>query len=171
MWRASSAVRQVIRLSQPVFGVIVVLGRHRYAFPRLVGGVLVQKSRFIVLSIPAPGDVEEVGEDAIGWILVSSNNRPLGRGGTTFASSQACLDAVNNLRRDHERATCSALAESNGQWAWRVDVDGHTVAVSTRTYFRHHECDYNLRRFLEAVPSADVADGIRVVQSGRRRSR
>ena len=130
-----------------------------------------QKSRFIVLSIPASGDDEEVGEDTIGWILVSSNNRPLGRGGTTFASSEACLDAVNQLRREHERMTSSALAEANGQWAWRVDVDGRTVAVSTRTYFRHHECDYNLRRFLEAVPAADVVDGIRIVQSGRRRGR
>jgi hypothetical protein len=140
-------------------------------FPAWLGGVAVQKSRFIVLSIPAPGDDGEAGEDAIGWILVSSNNRPLGRGGCTFTSSQACLDAVQMLRRDHPRATFSALAEANGQWAWRVDVDGRTVAVSTRTYFRHHECDYNLRRFLEAVPSADVAEGIRVVQSGRRRSR
>jgi hypothetical protein len=131
----------------------------------------VQKSRFIVLSIPAPGNDEEAGEDTIGWILVSSNNRPLGRGGTTFVDPAACLDAVNLLRRDHQRATSSALAEANGQWAWRVDVDGRTVAVSSRTYFRHHECDYNLRRFLEAVPSADVVDGIRIVQSGRRRGR
>jgi hypothetical protein len=140
-------------------------------FPPGWEGVSVQKSRFIVLSIPSPGDDEEVAEDAIGWILVSSNNRPLGRGGTTFTSSAACRDAVDMLRRDHPRATSSALAEANGQWAWKVDVDGRTVAVSTRTYFRHHECDYNLRRFMEAVPSADLVDGIRIVQSGRRRTR
>ncbi len=128
-----------------------------------------QKSRFIVLSIPAADDGEQGGEDAIGWILVSSNNRPLGRGGSTFASSEACRAAVAQLRREHERATSSALAEASGRWAWRVDVDGRVVATSTRSYLRHHECDYNLRRFLEAVPSADVMDGVRIVQSRRRR--
>ena len=128
-----------------------------------------QKSRFIVLSIPpVGGDDESIGEDAIGWILVSSNNRPLGRGGSTFDSFQECRAAVDRLRREHERMTTTALAEANGRWAWRVDVDGRTVAVSTRSYFRHHECDYNLRRFLEAVPAADLVDGVRVVQSGRR---
>lgn len=128
-----------------------------------------QKSRFIVLSIPSAGGVDEsTGDDAIGWILVSSNNRPLGRGGSTFGSFQECRAAVDLLRREHERVTSTALAEANGRWAWRVDVDGRTVAVSSRSYLRHHECDYNLRRFLEAVPAADLVDGIRVVHSGRR---
>jgi hypothetical protein len=144
---------------------------YRHACSRLAGERSVQKSRFIVLSIPPAGDDDLDGEDAIGWILVSSNNRPLGRGGSTFATSEDCRAAVDELRRQHERATSLSLAEASGRWAWRVDVDGQTVAISTRTYFRHHECDYNLRRFLEAVPSADVVDGIRIVQSGRRRPR
>jgi hypothetical protein len=124
----------------------------------------VQKSRFIVLSRQSGGD-----EDAIEWILVSSNNRQLGRCGSAFATSEACRAAVDLLRDGYKRATGSATAEASGRWVWRVDVDGRTVAVSTRAYFRHHECDYNLRRFLEAVPAADVADGIRIVHSGRRR--
>ena len=44
-----------------------------------------------------------------------------------------------------------------------------TVAVSTRTYLRQRECDYNLSRFLEAVPEADVAPAVRVIRSLQRR--
>lgn len=127
----------------------------------------VQKSRFILLSI---GGSDEGPDPAITWILVSSNNRPLGRGAARYATSEDCRAAVLHLRRNQTRVTSSAMpAEPSGHWGWRVDVDNKAVAVSTRTYLRHRECDYNLQRFLEAVRSAEVADTIRVVRSGRRR--
>jgi hypothetical protein len=44
-----------------------------------------------------------------------------------------------------------------------------TVAVSIRTDLRQRERDYNLGRFLEAVPEADVAPDVRVIRSLRRR--
>jgi hypothetical protein len=41
--------------------------------------------------------------------------------------------------------------------------------VSSRSYLRARECTYNLERFLEAVPSAQVVAGTRSVRRGRRR--
>lgn len=120
-----------------------------------------------MLSIGGSGESTEPG---ITWILVGSNNRPLGRGASTFANSDDCRAAVAYLRYNHRRATSSAMpAEPDGHWAWRIDVDNKAIAVSTRTYLRHRECDYNLLRFLQAVPAAEIADAIRFVRSGQRR--
>jgi hypothetical protein len=129
----------------------------------------VHESRFIVLSVVVPSESGE-DDEQISWLLVSSNNRPLGRGGLTFASGEACRDAVARLREQHTRVRAtSGPAEATGQWAWRADLDGDTVAVSSRTYLRHRECDYNLHRFLEAVPSAEVSPTVRVIRNGSRR--
>lgn len=127
------------------------------------------ESRFIVLSVVLSRETGE-GSEEITWMLVSSNNRPLGRGGLSFATSDACRAAVSTLRQQHDRVVATATpAETNGRWAWQVGLDGTTVAVSTRTYLRHRECDYNLRRFLEALPSAEIAPAVRLIRSGSKR--
>ena len=116
----------------------------------------------------ASGARDDAAPRDITWLLVSPNNRPLGRGGTVFTTSQACREAVLALRRNHRRARgSSAVTDPTGQWSWRVDVDGSTVAISNRTYLRHRECAYNLDRFLQAVPVAVLMDEVRVV-GGRR---
>ncbi len=104
------------------------------------------------------------------WILVSSNNRPLGRGASRFANVADCRSALVNLRHRHNHLVpAMTSAQLDGQWAWRADLDGATVAVSTRGYLRHRECQYNLDRFMEALPLAEVTDVIRFVRNGRRR--
>jgi hypothetical protein len=64
----------------------------------------VHESRFIVLSVAVPGESGEDTEE-ITWLLVSSNNRPLGRGGVAFSTGADCRDAVASLRRQHTRVT------------------------------------------------------------------
>ena len=127
------------------------------------------ESRFIVLSVLPTGE-SVAAADAVTWLLVSSNNRPLGRGGSTFATPEECRTAVSRLRQQHHRVSPTASQqETNGQWAWRADLDGVTVAVSTRTYLRHRECDYNLHRFLEALPLAEVSTSVRIIRNGHHR--
>jgi hypothetical protein len=117
-----------------------------------------------VLSIPSGRGEADEASRKITWILVAANNRPLGRGGLVFATTQECRDAVASLRRDFARARSFAgVVEATHRWTWRVDVDGSTVAVSSRSYLRARECDYNLHRFLEAVPEASLVDEIRVI--------
>jgi hypothetical protein len=126
------------------------------------------RARFIVLDLSSRDPV--AGSSTLTWMLVSPNNRPLGRGGTSFASSDACRAAVERLRARHSGATSTvAVVEANKQWAWRVELDGTTVAMSTRTYLRQRECSYNLDRFLAAVPAAELDGGVRVVGAGARR--
>jgi hypothetical protein len=102
------------------------------------------------------------------WLLVSSNNRPLGRGERAFESASECRDAIRHLCRNHARAHGNVTAEgASGHWVWKVAVDDNTIAVSSRTYLRQRECAYSLDRFMEAVPTAVLMDEVRVVGGGR----
>ena len=127
-----------------------------------------QQSRFVFLALAAAATDEGAVAEAITWMLVSPNNRPLGRAARTFDTYGACRDAVLQLRTGFAavRSTVAAV-ESTGQWVWRVEAGATTVGVSSRSYLRARECHYNLDRFLEAVPAAVVVPGTRTVRGGR----
>lgn len=126
------------------------------------------QSRFVFLAMASAAADDGAVTEATTWMLVSPNNRPLGRAARTFETYGACRDAVLQLRAEFAavRSTVAA-AESNGQWVWRAEVDGTTVGMSSRSYLRARECHYNLERFLEAVPAALVVAGTRSVRGGR----
>lgn len=128
-----------------------------------------QQSRFVFLSMPTQAsDQEDGAAEEVLWMLVSPNNRQLGRGDEGFQTYAECWAAVARLRDEHRRADAVALTdEFTGQWAWRLDLDDRTVAVSSRSYLRARECSYNLERFMAAVPLAEVVEGTRVVRRGR----
>jgi hypothetical protein len=117
----------------------------------------VQGSRFIFLS----------SDKLLTWMLVSPNNRPLGRAAGYFDDDEECRDAVLGLRAHAARVRATTAVEPGGHWGWRVSLDGTAAAVSTRTYLRQQECQYSLSRFLEALPVAGLAAGVRTVRSGR----
>jgi hypothetical protein len=82
-----------------------------------------------------------------------------------------CRQSVLDLRANAARIeTIEYTVEATGQWRWRIELDRVPVAVSSRSYLRARECTYNLQRFLEAVPQADIVAGARVVRSGRQRA-
>jgi hypothetical protein len=108
------------------------------------------------------------GVESVLWMLVSPNNRRLGRAAQRIDEFEVCRERVMLLRQRHaDLKSVTSTAEPHGHWAWRVELDGAVAAVSTRSYLRQRECDYNLRRFLEAVPEADVATTTRTVRIGR----
>jgi len=100
-------------------------------------------------------------------MLVSPNNRPLGRAASYFDDHEECREAVLGLRAHAGRVRPAAAVEPGGHWGWRVSLDSTVAAVSNRTYLRQQECRYSLRRFLEALPMAELAAGVRTVRSGR----
>jgi hypothetical protein len=102
-------------------------------------------------------------------LLVSPNNRPLGRSGTSHRTYAGCHASVLYLRAGYQRLNAQSLAaEDTGQWTWRVGLDGANVAVSSRSYLRMRECHYSLERFLESVPLAEIMSGARSTHRGRR---
>jgi hypothetical protein len=116
----------------------------------------------------ADGDCGEPAAESVMWVLVSPNNRRLGRGGSPARSFERCRESVLSLRRRHgELRAVTTASEHDGQWSWRIDLDGAAVAAATRAFLRQQECDYNLRRFLAAVPQAQVASVVHAVRIGR----
>lgn len=129
-------------------------------------GGSVQGSRFVFFALPEFEHSGEVSGESVTWTLVSPNNRRLGQASGHFSTYEECLAAVQTLRTHANRALSATVAvDKHGRWAWRVDLDGVTVAVSTRGYLRQQECDYNLRRFLEALPEAGVTTELRAVRA------
>jgi len=128
----------------------------------------VQGSRFIFLSRLVPDDSGDSAGEVLTWMLVSPNNRPLGQAAGYFASHHDGRAAVLRLRQHAADVTAVTTgAAPAGHWVWRVALYGVPVAVSTRSYLRQQECTYNMRRFLEALPVAELVAEVRVVRSGR----
>jgi hypothetical protein len=124
-------------------------------------------SRFVFLARRADEDDADDRRDDISWMLVSSNSRPLGRAVRWHRDMDACLAEVRTIRahRDGLRGVISVV-NTGRNWRWRVDLDGNPLAEASRVYVRQYECDYNMRRFLEALPVADIPSTVRVVHRG-----
>ncbi|SNT12439.1 hypothetical protein SAMN05421812_103271 [Asanoa hainanensis] len=133
-----------------------------------------QRSRFVFLALPMPDGnattADRTPAEGILWMLVSPNNRPLGRGTTYHESYADCLGSVESLKANADRVLpVETTVERTGQWTWRIELDGASVAASSRSYLRTRECAYNLAKFLEALPTADIVAGTRSARRGRQR--
>ncbi|MEV7228176.1 MULTISPECIES: hypothetical protein [Polymorphospora] len=132
-----------------------------------------QRSRFVFFAVPPQRGIDGDGPQAgVFWMLVSPNNRPLGRGSGCHPTYGECRDAVVCLQQGHDRLRVNeSTVEQNGQWCWWAELDRAVVAVSSRSYLRGRECAYNVERFLEAVPQAAIVDGTRGTGRDGRRGR
>lgn len=140
---------------------------------RVRKGIRVQRSRFVFFAVPPQRETDGVGAaPGIFWMLVSPNNRPLGRASGCHPTYGECWDAVVCLQQGHERLrVVESTAERTGQWCWWAELDRTVVAVSSRSYLRGRECTYNVERFLEAVPKAAIVSGTRNTGRDGRRAR
>jgi hypothetical protein len=122
--------------------------------------------RFILLSRAIADGAKDGIKEYVTWMVVSPNSRPLGRGANWFDDVDACRAAVVELR---ERATelRIVISVTGSDWQWRGALDGTATAMSTRSYLRQHECDYNAQRFLEALPYAQLVAAVRTVRGGQ----
>ena len=126
------------------------------------------RPRFVFLSVVEPiRDDGAALSQSSGWMLVAPNNRMLGRSGRLFDADAECRAAAHLLReRIAWVSPVSTAVKATGQWVWRVELAGLPVAVAGRSYLRARECQYNLERFLEAVPKAEFTSGLRIVRRG-----
>ncbi|MGW3953452.1 hypothetical protein ACWEKM_21630 [Streptomyces sp. NPDC004752] len=103
----------------------------------------------------------ETGRIAVGWRLVSANNRELGRCVGAFGSLAAGQATVARLReRVADVRALLVMADVPGSWTWRVELDGQDIAMAGRSYQRHRECQYNVNLFLATVPVAQLGEGL-----------
>ena len=153
---------------------------------------VVRLSRFIFLAIgrsdrsadglrpdwrPVAGAADTRDDDApaytFRWLLASPNNRELGRAASVWESYQACREDAQRLQAGiGEIESLLATDAIIGQWSWRIGLDGAVVARSARLYQRERECRYSLNAFVNAVPTANLVDGVRRLErrGGERRT-
>ena len=110
---------------------------------------------------PAWPVVEPVAADGrdvpwFGWRLLSRNHRDLARSPAVYASPQACVDAVEQVRPAVvEAATVLRRNARTGRWTWTLESpDGTVVATSSRGYLRRRECHDCVAQVLALAPVA-----------------
>ncbi|MFG2129176.1 hypothetical protein ACGFNV_15440 [Streptomyces sp. NPDC048751] len=98
-------------------------------------------------------------EQSVGWRLVGSNHRELGRSAESFAGFPECRAAVLRLReRIGDAKILLTTTEAAGGWSWRLEIDGQAAAVAGRLYQRQRDCQFNFGQFLKAVPVAELTE-------------
>lgn len=127
--------------------------------------------RFLILCGPPSLDPSTVGYPPsepdggadgwwYAWRLMASNNRRLARGVTSFASRRFAVDAITRLRGALTNLEPLVLADPrDGSWGWHAELDGVRVVLCPHSYERERDCRGGFRRFLDAVPRAQVAEG------------
>jgi hypothetical protein len=102
--------------------------------------------------------VHDPSAGGVGWRLLGSNNRELGRAARAYADAETALGAVAAVRRMAvDGAARIARSTTATPWAWHLeDAEGVVVATSGRGFRHERECRYNLEQFRAAAPYAAV---------------
>jgi len=110
--------------------------------------------------VPGGRLVHDPAAGGVGWRLLGTNNRELGRSSRSYADAEAALAAVADLRALAPDAEVHIVHDAvSGSWLWQlVDPAGAVVATSGRGFRHERECRYNLEQFREAAPTAPAQD-------------
>jgi hypothetical protein len=92
----------------------------------------------------------------VGWRLLGSNNRELGRSAGHYQDAEAALESIERIRALAPTGEAHIVhSASAGHWVWQLcDGDSLNVAASGRGFRHERECRYNLEQFREAAPVA-----------------
>ncbi len=99
------------------------------------------------------------GPGGVGWRLLGSNNRELGRSAASHPDAESALAAIEVVRALVRVGEAHIVHDPvTGLWAWHL-VDGDTLVANSGRGFRHErECRYNLEQFRAEAPHAPAAD-------------
>ena len=101
----------------------------------------------------------------VGWRLLGSNNRELGRSSVAFNDAETALAAIQRLRALAASGDAHIVHDpASGHWAWHLDDEGSWIANSGRGFRHERECRYNLEQFRAAAPSAPASAKDHVVE-------
>ncbi len=97
--------------------------------------------------------------DGVGWRLLGSNNRELGRSAVSYADAETALAALGRIRELAVSGQAHiAHHTGSGHWEWHLEDEGELVANSGRGFRHERECRYNLEQFRFAAPAAPTSD-------------
>ena len=111
-------------------------------------------ARFWILQHrPADDDTTEAGP--VGWRLLATNNRDLGRSSVTFPDQWACRDAVLLLQKHAPVLRVVTVRSGRSTWTWRLFDGDRIVAVASRDYQRRIQADQAAAVALDLIPRAE----------------
>lgn len=94
----------------------------------------------------------------VGWRLLGSNNRELGRSACAYADAEAALTAVEGIRGLVADGEVHIVHDGgSGRWAWHLREGGVPVACSGRGFRLQRECRRNMEQFRREAPTAPVS--------------
>jgi uncharacterized protein YegP (UPF0339 family) len=95
----------------------------------------------------------------VAWRLTGANHRELGRSSRVFPDLDLARHHALELHDGIAHAQPKILTiPHTGTWGWRLTLDNHAVATSSRGYARHRECLYNVSAFAAAAAIAELTD-------------
>jgi hypothetical protein len=99
------------------------------------------------------------GGGGVGWRLLGSNNRELGRSAASYPDAEAALDAIRVVRELVATGQAHIVHDpGSGLWAWHLVDDEVLVANSGRGFRHERECRYNLEQFRAEAPTSPASD-------------
>ena len=102
-----------------------------------------------------PGERLRRSVGGVGWRLLGTNNRELGRSVPVFPDADDALCAIDRVRAVAPHAVAHVVCTpGNGLWVWHLEDGGVEAASSGRAFRHERECRYNLEQFREAAPRA-----------------
>jgi hypothetical protein len=92
---------------------------------------------------------------SVGWRLLGSNHRELGRSGGLFRSVDHAVAAITAMRASVADLETAVLADLDAcSWFWCVYLGSAPAAVSSRFYQRRRESADGLRRAVDKIAEA-----------------
>lgn len=118
-------------------------------------------ARFQIVSV---SDREHSGAVDFAWRFLSANNRSMARSVPTYADADACLAAIDELRRRLPDAVGTTVRNGTGQWLWRIRTAELDLAVSSRRYQRRVRAKIACESFVDLVEGSVRADDVQIVR-------
>jgi hypothetical protein len=106
------------------------------------------------------------------WRVLSGNNRELGRSFETFPDTEACRQAIGDLRLALDVLLPQVRREGRDRWLWELRrADGAVLVVAAHPFDRQVRCRRAVDQFLLDARLAPVAESVLVTAARRFRRR
>ena len=111
-------------------------------------------ARFWIIKHRPVDDIAETGP--VGWRLLATNNRDLGRSSVSYPDQAACRDAVLLLQKHAPVLRVVTIRSGPSSWNWRLFDGDRVVAVASRDYQRRIQADQAAAVVLDLIPGAEL---------------
>ena len=94
---------------------------------------------------------------AVGWRLLSGNNREVGRSAGWFPDEVSCHAALTELRSEVPLLRGVVRRTPPYRWSWDALRGDHLVALAGHSFDRMIRCQQSLETFVQRLAGAEVA--------------